>query len=68
MVEDDGSPPVGHKGTELLLITTGLVLVELGDSSPAMRAGDAVLAARVPILSRRNLSPDASVLFWILRD
>lgn len=63
-----GTPPVKHKGTELVLVARGLVLVDLGDSSPAMRAGDAVLAARVPILSWRNLSPDSSVLFWILRD
>ena len=65
---EHGSPPVRHKGTELLLVARGLVLVELGDSSPAMRAGDAILATRVPISSWRNLSPDASVLFWILRD
>ena len=63
-----GSPPVKHKGTELVLVARGLVLVDLGDSSPAIRAGDAVLAARVPILSWRNLSPESSILFWILRD
>ena len=63
-----GTPPVGHKGAELVLVARGLVLVDLGESSPAMRAGDAILASRVPILSWRNLSPDASVLFWILRD
>ncbi|MGH2808481.1 MAG: helix-turn-helix domain-containing protein [Actinomycetota bacterium] len=65
---ETGAPPVKHKGAELVLVARGLVLVDLGDSSPAMRAGDAVLAARVPILSWRNLSPEASVLFWILRD
>lgn len=65
---EKGTPPVSHKGPELVLVARGLVLVDLGDSSPAMRAGDAVLAARVPISSWRNLSPDASVLFWILRD
>jgi transcriptional regulator with XRE-family HTH domain len=65
---ENGSPPVRHKGTELLLVARGLVLVDLGDSSPAMRAGDAILATRLPIVSWRNLSPDASVLFWILRD
>lgn len=65
---EKGTPPVGHKGTELVLVARGLVLVDLGDSSPAMRAGDAVLATRVAISSWRNLSPDASVLFWILRD
>jgi transcriptional regulator with XRE-family HTH domain len=65
---EKGEPPVRHKGTELVLVARGLVLVDLGDSSPAMRAGDAILATRTPIISWRNLSPDASVLFWILRD
>jgi transcriptional regulator with XRE-family HTH domain len=65
---EKGNPPVSHKGAELVLVARGLVLVDLGDSSPAIRAGDAILAARVPILSWHNLSPDASVLFWILRD
>lgn len=63
-----GVPPVKHKGPELVLVARGLVLVDLGDSSPAVRAGDAILATRVPILSWRNLSPDSSVLFWIPRD
>ena len=65
---EKGEPPFSHKGTELVLVGRGLVLVDLGESSPAMRAGDAILATKVPILSWRNLSPDASVLFWILRD
>ena len=62
------TPPVKHKGTESVLVARGLVLVDLGSSSPAMRAGDAILAPRVPILSWQNLSPHRSVLFWILRD
>ena len=65
---EKGEPPVAHKGSELVLVARGLVLVDLGDSSPAIRAGDAILATRVPILNWRNLSPEASVLFWILRD
>ena len=65
---DRGEPPVRHKGSELVLIARGLVLVDVGDSSPAMRAGDAILATSVPIVSWRNLSPESSVLFWILRD
>ncbi|MGH2729067.1 MAG: helix-turn-helix domain-containing protein, partial [Actinomycetota bacterium] len=65
---EKGNPPVSHKGAELVLVARGLVLVDLGESSPAVRAGDAILAARVPILSWHNLSPDSSVLFWILRD
>jgi transcriptional regulator with XRE-family HTH domain len=65
---EKGAPPVSHKGVELVLVARGLVLVDLGDSSPAVRAGDAILATRAPILKWQNLSPEASVLFWILRD
>jgi transcriptional regulator with XRE-family HTH domain len=65
---EKGTPPVKHKGAELVLVARGLVLVDLGSSSPAVRAGDAILATKVPILSWRNLAPEASVLFWILRD
>ena len=63
-----GTPPVQHKGAELVLVGRGLVLVDLGASSPAVRAGDAILATKVPILSWRNLTPTSSVLFWIVRD
>jgi transcriptional regulator with XRE-family HTH domain len=63
-----GTPPVKHKGAELILVARGLVLVDLGTSSPPVRAGDAILATRVPILSWRNLAPQRSILFWILRD
>ena len=62
------TPPVRHKGTELVLVARGLVLVDLGSSSPPVRAGDAILAPRAPIISWHNLSPEPSVLFWILRD
>jgi transcriptional regulator with XRE-family HTH domain len=63
-----GTPPVKHKGAELVLVAQGLVLVDLGSASPAVRAGDAILATRVPIIGWRNLLPNPSVLFWILRD
>jgi transcriptional regulator with XRE-family HTH domain len=63
-----GAPPVPHKGSEVLLVARGLVLVDLGESSPAVRAGDAILARKAPIVEWRNLSPENSVLFWILRD
>jgi hypothetical protein len=35
----------------------GLVIVDLGSSSPAMRAGDAILATKVRIPYWRNLAP-----------
>lgn len=63
-----GLPPIKHKGVELVLVARGLVLVDLGSSSPAVRAGDAILATKVPVLSWQNLAPQRSALFWILRD
>jgi transcriptional regulator with XRE-family HTH domain len=63
-----GVPPVPHKGSEVVLVARGLVLIDLGSSSPAVRAGDAILASKAPIIGWQNLSPDNSILFWILRD
>lgn len=63
-----GTPPMTHKGTELLVVASGLVQVELGEAAPVMRAGDAVLATRVAIEGWRNLAGEPARLFWVLRD
>jgi transcriptional regulator with XRE-family HTH domain len=63
-----GSPPMAHKGAELLVVAAGLVQVDLGTAAPVMRAGDAVLATRVAIESWRNLSATPARVFWVLRD
>jgi hypothetical protein len=63
-----GTPPMKHKGVELPVVAVGLVQVDLGTASPVMRAGDAVLAARVAIESWRNLAGSPARLFCVLRD
>ena len=63
-----GTPPITHKGVELVLVASGLVRVDLGSETPVMRAGDAALAVRVAVTGWRNLGPSPAVLFWILRD
>jgi transcriptional regulator with XRE-family HTH domain len=63
-----GTPPMTHKGTELLVVASGLVQVDLGEAAPVMRAGDAVLATRVAVEGWRNLSGEPARLFWVLRD
>jgi transcriptional regulator with XRE-family HTH domain len=63
-----GTPPTAHKGVELLLVAAGLVQVTLPSATPVMRAGDALLAARVGIEGWRNLLSEPARLFWILRD
>ena len=63
-----GTPPVPHKGVELILAASGLVQVELGNATPVLRAGDAVLATRASVAGWRNLLGEPARLFWIIRD
>jgi len=63
-----GTPPVPHKGVELILMATGLVQADLGTATPVLRAGDAVLATRASVLGWRNLLGEPARLFWIIRD
>ncbi len=63
-----GSPPIAHKGVELVLVANGLVQIDLGSATPVLRAGDAALATKVPVVGWRNLSAEPARLFWILRD
>jgi transcriptional regulator with XRE-family HTH domain len=63
--DESGTPPFRHKGTELVLVADGLVLVDLGDTTPVLRAGDALMAGRVPVNRWTNLHDGTSTLFWI---
>ena len=61
----DGRPPFVHKGTEIVLAATGLVLVDLGGSTPVLRAGDAALVSDVAVRGWTNLGPGPATLFWV---
>jgi hypothetical protein len=63
-----GGPPIPHKGLELVVVGSGLVQLDLGSDTPVMRAGDAVLATKIPVIGWRNLLAEPARLFWILRD
>ncbi|MEO8265416.1 MAG: XRE family transcriptional regulator [Ilumatobacteraceae bacterium] len=65
---ESGQPPSAHKGTELILVASGLIQLELGSDTPVLRSGDAALATTVPLSSWRNLTAQPAVLFWIVRD
>jgi len=60
-----GRPPQPHKGPEVVAVATGLVLVDLGESTPVLRAGDAVMASDVVVQGWTNLADGPSTLFWI---
>jgi transcriptional regulator with XRE-family HTH domain len=64
--EEEGTPPFAHKGLELLLVGSGLVLVDLGDTTPVVRAGDALMVRQVPIQRWTNLGPGPAQLFWLV--
>ena len=65
---DEGSPPIAHKGAEMVLVSSGLVQVKVGCDTPVMRAGDAILATDVAVTAWRNLTREPARLFWLIRD
>ena len=65
---ESGAPDLIHKGVELVLVASGLVQLTIGDDTPVMRAGDAVLATTVAVTGWRNLMNGPALLFWVLRD
>ncbi|HSJ34756.1 MAG TPA: XRE family transcriptional regulator [Acidimicrobiia bacterium] len=65
---ETGGPPVVHKGAELIMVSAGVVQIQLVSEAPVMRAGDALLVTRDAISGWRNLLPEPARLFWIVRD
>jgi quercetin dioxygenase-like cupin family protein len=66
--EEEGTPPLVHKGAEMVVVSSGLVQVRVGPETPVMRAGDALLATAFAVTGWRNLVSEPARLFWILRD
>lgn len=65
---EQGEPPIVHQGIELVAVARGLVQVATGDDTPALRAGDSLLATTASITGWRNLRPNPAAFYWILRD
>lgn len=63
--DQSARPPFVHKGPELILVASGLVLIDLGETTPVLRAGDALMAVRTPIRRFTNLATASSMLFWV---
>jgi len=63
-----GTPDFVHKGTELVLMASGLIQLTIGSDTPVLRAGDAALATTAPVSAWRNLLNSPALLFWVLRD
>lgn len=65
---ESGEPGSVHKGTELILVGSGVVQLLLNEETPVLRAGDALLVTVDAIHGWRNLLPEMARLFWIVRD
>ncbi|KAA3637647.1 MAG: XRE family transcriptional regulator [Armatimonadetes bacterium] len=65
---ESGEPHAVHKGAELVLVGTGVVQIVLNEETPVLRAGDALLVTTDAIHGWKNLLPETTRLFWIVRD
>lgn len=62
-----GAPPGHPRGTELVLLGQGLLLVTLTDGATAViREGEALVGAGAGIAEWRNLDEDQALGFWVL--
>lgn len=57
--------PLETRGTELVVVSEGLVMVDLGDTTPVLRAHDALMVTEESVLSFTNLGGSVAQLFWI---
>lgn len=66
-VDPGGSvtPPLDHRGPEMLLVADGLVLADFGETTPVLRAGDALRATNTTLRRITNLDDREARVFWI---
>lgn len=62
------APDFVHKGSELVIVASGLVQVQLEGTSPVLRAGESLVADTAGVRGWRNMIDTESVVYWVLRD
>ncbi|MCZ7631627.1 MAG: helix-turn-helix transcriptional regulator [Microthrixaceae bacterium] len=63
--EESRGVPVPTHGTELVLCAEGLVMVDLGETTPVLRAHDALMVTEESVLSFTNLASAPASVFWV---
>jgi transcriptional regulator with XRE-family HTH domain len=63
---DSGTPEVHRKGTGIVAVASGLVQVQVGGRTPAVRRGEVLVADSERVEGWRNLGQAEAVLFWIV--
>lgn len=61
-----GTPIDQQEGTGIVAAATGLIQIQIGGGTPAIRAGEALVADSERIEGWRNLGSTEAVLFWIV--
>ena len=61
-----GSPPSRTRGSEVVLLGQGLLLLTMTDgTTPVIREGEALFAGEAGIADWRNLADDDAIGFWV---
>ena len=63
---ESGTPAKAQPGTGIVAVATGLVQVQVGGQTPALRHGEVLVANSERIEGWRNLGLTEALLFWIV--
>ena len=61
-----GAPAERRRGTGIIAVASGLVHVQIGGQTPAVRFGEVIVADSDRVEGWRNLGTGDAVLFWIV--
>jgi transcriptional regulator with XRE-family HTH domain len=60
-------PPAQAEGTGIVAVGAGLVQVDIAGQTPAVRAGEVLIAPAARIEAWRNIGQTEAMLFWIIQ-
>ncbi len=60
-------PPAQPEGTGIVAVGAGLVQVDVGGQTPAVRAGEVLVAPTTRIEAWRNIGQTEAMLFWMVQ-
>ncbi|MSO47952.1 MAG: XRE family transcriptional regulator [Thermoleophilia bacterium] len=62
-----GQPPAHPRGTELVLLGQGLLMITMTDgTTPVIRESEVLVASRAGVAEWRNLAEDQAMGFWLV--
>jgi transcriptional regulator with XRE-family HTH domain len=62
------APEFVHKGSELVIVASGLVQIVLPGGGPVLRSGESLIADDASVEGWRNMADAEAVVYWVLRD